>query len=88
MIDHDYNGVKLDTPIQVYEKENKFRVVESHPHFKRTVLVYSMQKNTKYELFYDFLEKNLLGYREVNKEYNDFFKEIERTVNGLVVFNL
>lgn len=70
-IDHDFNGVKLESPIQVYEKENKFRIIESHPHYKRTVLVYSMQKNTKYELFYDLQEKYLLGYREVNKEYND-----------------
>ncbi len=70
-IDHDYNGVKLESPIQVYEKDNKFRIIESHPHYKRTVLVYSMQKNTKYELFYDLQEKYLLGYREVNKEYND-----------------
>jgi len=68
-IDHDYNGTKLDKPIQIYEKENKFRVIENHPYFKRNVLVYTMQRNTKYELFYDFLEKNLLGYREVNKEY-------------------
>ena len=58
-IDHDYNGAKLETPIQIYEKENKFRIIENHPHFKRTVLVYSMHRNTKYELFYDFLEKNL-----------------------------
>jgi len=28
-----------------------------------------MQKNTKYELFYDLQEKILLGYREINKEY-------------------
>ena len=73
-IDHDYNGAKLDSPIQIYEKENKFRIIENHPHFKRNVLVYSMQRNTKYELFYDFLEKNLLGYREVNKEYIDLHK--------------
>lgn len=94
IIDHDYNGAKLETPIQIYEKENKFRVVESHPHFKRTVLVYSMQKNTKYELFYDFLEKNLLGYREVNKEYNDLSKsnsklEINYSIkNMLLLFGL
>ena len=30
-----------------------------------------MHKNTKYELFYDMQEKILIGYREVNKEYNN-----------------
>ena len=74
IIDHDYNGNKLESPLLVYEKENKFRIIESHGHFKRSVLVYTMQKNTKYELFYDLEEKILLGYREVNKEYIDVKK--------------
>ena len=74
IIDHDFNGIKLTTPIIVYEKENKFRIIESHNHFKRSVLVYTMQKNTKYELFYDLEEKILLGYREINKEYIDVNK--------------
>lgn len=74
VINHDYNGTKLEQPILVYEKENKFRIIESHNHFKRSVLVYTMQKNTKYELFYDLEEKILLGYREINKEYIDIKK--------------
>jgi hypothetical protein len=71
IIDHDYNGIKLDKPIMIYEKENKFRLVEKHPQFERDVLVYTMMKNTKYELFYDLEEKVLLGYREINKEYKN-----------------
>ena len=74
IIDHDYNGNKLDTPIYVYEKENKFRIIDNHPHFKRGVLIYTMQKNTKYELFYDLQEKYLLGYREINKSFIDIHK--------------
>lgn len=68
VVDHDYNGTKLETPIMIYEKENKFRIIESHPYFKKNVIVYTMHKNTKYELFYDLEEKILLGYREINKE--------------------
>ena len=71
IIDHDYNGIKLDSPIQIYENEDKFKYVENHAHFKRNVIVYTMHKNTKYELFYDMQEKILIGYREVNKEYNN-----------------
>jgi hypothetical protein len=74
IIDHDYNGAKLVTPTLVYEKENKFRIIELHSHFKRSVMVYTVQKNTKYELFYDLEEKILLGYREINKEYIDIKK--------------
>lgn len=69
VIDHDFNGVRLETPIIVSEKEHKFRTIEAHPHFKRNVIVYTMHKKTKYELFYDTEEKILLGYREINKEY-------------------
>jgi hypothetical protein len=71
IIDHDYNGIKLSTPIIIYEKENKFRIIENHTYYKKDVLVYTMQKNTKYELFYDLEEKIFLGYREINKEYKD-----------------
>jgi len=75
IIDHDYNGNKLEQPILIYEKDNKFRIIESHNHFKRNVIVYTMQKNTKYELFYDLEEKIFLGYREINKEYIDYKKK-------------
>ena len=70
IIDHDFNGTKLPNQIQINEKDNKFRFVDNHPFFKRDVLVYSLQKNTKYESFYDAYDKYLLGYREVNKEFN------------------
>jgi hypothetical protein len=77
IIDHDYNGIKLDSPIQIYEdndtdkNKDKFKFIENHPHFKRNVIVYTMNRNIKYELFYDMQEKILIGYREINKEYNN-----------------
>jgi len=70
IIDHDYNGVKLDEKIQIYDKDNKFRIIENHTFYKRDVLVFTIQKNTKYEVFYDLHKKYLLGYREVNKDYH------------------
>jgi hypothetical protein len=70
IIDHDFNGSKLSAPVQINEKDNRFRFVENHPFFKRDVLVYTLQKNTKYESFYDAYDKYLLGFREVNKEFN------------------
>jgi len=70
IIDHDYNGVKLDEKIQIYDKDNKFRIIENHTFYKRDVLVFTIQKNTKYEVFYDLHKKYLLGYRELNKDYH------------------
>ena len=70
IIDHDNQGKKLDVEERIYEKDNKFREIKDHSFFKRDVLVYTIMKNTKYEVFYDLYSKNLLGYREVNKDYN------------------
>ena len=69
IIDHDINGSQLDTPLQVYDNDKKFRIIENHQHYKRDVLVHTVQKNTKYEVFYDLYKKYLIGYREINKEY-------------------
>ena len=71
IIEYDHLGEKLNSPLKILEDENKFRSIENHSHYKRDVLVYTMQKNTKYELFYDLEEKIFLGYREVNKEFKD-----------------
>jgi hypothetical protein len=82
IINHDFNGTKITNPIQINEKDNKFRFVENHPFFKRDVIIYALQKNTKYESFYDAYEKYLLGYREINKEY----KVIEKS-NAKIIVN-
>jgi hypothetical protein len=71
IIDHDNTGQDIDSPIIIYENENKFREIENHHHFKRNVIVYTSQKARKYEIFYDQQEKFLLGYRETNKDYMD-----------------
>lgn len=71
IINYDHLGAKLSTPIKIYDKDNKFRIIENHSHYKRDVLVYTIQKNTKYEMFYDLEEKIFLGYRELNKQYQD-----------------
>jgi hypothetical protein len=75
IIDHDNNGILQETPVYIYENENKFRIIENHNHYKKNVIIYTMKKkNTKYEVFYDLDEKILLGYREINKEYINITK--------------
>lgn len=69
VIDHDINGSVLEKPVQVYDNDKKFRIVYNQPHYKRDVLIYTVQKNTKYEVFYDLYRRYLIGYREINKEY-------------------
>lgn len=81
IIDHDLNGVKLATPIQIYEKDTNIRIIKNHNHYKRDVIVYTITKNTKYEMFYDLQEKILLGYRELNKNYEN----IKNSTNKLKI---
>lgn len=69
IVDHDNNGQDLEKTEIISENDNKFREVENHHHFKRNVIIYTKQKNTKYEIFYDSQNKTLLGYRETNKDY-------------------
>jgi hypothetical protein len=69
IIDHDVNGSTIEKPVQVYDNDKKFRTVHNHPHYKRDVLIHTVQKNTKYEVFYDLYKRYLIGYREINKEY-------------------
>jgi hypothetical protein len=69
IIDHDINGSTIEKPVQVYDNDKKFRIVYNQPHYKRDVLIHTVQKNTKYEVFYDLYKRYLIGYREINKEY-------------------
>lgn len=81
IIDHDINGIKLPTPIQIYEKDSNIRIIKNHNHYKRDVIVYTITKNTKYEMFYDLQEKILLGYRELNKNY----ETLKNSSNKLII---
>ncbi len=68
IINHNFNGSLLETPIKIYEDNVDMKYVENHSHFKHDVIVYTMYKKTKYELFYDINTKYLIGYRELNKK--------------------
>ena len=84
---NDLNGAKLETPIQINEKDKKFRLVENQPYFKRDVIVYMIQKKSaKFEVFYDAYDKYLLGYREVNKDYVKFEKNYSK-INIIYSYN-
>ncbi len=50
-VDHDYNGVKMDRLVIIYEKENKFRIVENHPYFKKDIIVYKFQRDIKTNIY-------------------------------------
>merc|ERR1711871_245725 len=67
-IDHDYLGYKLKENIKLLDVDNKINLRRNDKFFKIDVLYY-LDKSNNVEVFYDAITKNLLGYKERNKEY-------------------
>lgn len=67
-IDHDYLGYKLKEPIKLFDNDNKINIRKNDKFFKMDVIYY-FDKSNSVEVFYDAITKNLLGYKEKNKEY-------------------
>ncbi len=68
IIDHDYHGYPLPTPLIIKEDENKIIYKKDHPFFKTDVLYYTNQK-LKIDVYYNAITLLLLGSKEVNKDY-------------------
>lgn len=90
-IDHLYDGTKLDKPILLTNKDKKIIFKSKHHHFKTDVLTYSFNKtaNNKIEVFYDAINKVLLGYKETSKDYvsnNSFEHKIK--INYSITYKL
>lgn len=67
-IDHDYLGYKLKESIKLFDIDDKINLRKNDKFFKMDVLYY-FDKSNSVEVFYDAISKNLLGYKEKNKEY-------------------
>jgi hypothetical protein len=68
IIDHDYHGYPLPTPLIISEQDNKIVYKRDHPFFKTDVLYYTNQK-LKIDVFYNAVTLLLLGSKETNKDY-------------------
>lgn len=69
IIDHDHNGYNLPKEIIITDKDNKILFKKDHPFFKKDVIYYTNLKVGKIDVFYDSVTMLLLGYKEINKEY-------------------
>ncbi len=91
IIDHSYDGSKLDKNIVFTDKDNKIIFKQKHIHFKTDVLTYSFNKSStnKIEVFYDAISKVLLGYKETSKDYVTNFKtEFRLKINYSLFYKL
>jgi hypothetical protein len=91
IINHSYDGNKLDKPFILTDKDNKIILKNNHPFFKTDVLTYSFNKSgtSKIEVFYDAISKILLGYKETSRDYVINYKtENKIKVNYSLMYKL
>lgn len=67
IIDHDYLGNSLKTPINILSSDNLILTFLDHPIFKKDVLYYKDKANKIY-VYYDIVTLQYLGYSSNNKE--------------------
>ena len=85
IIDHDFNGNKLDKPIIISDNDNKLTIKQNHSFFKTDVIYYTDTRNGKIDVFYDAITNILLGYKEINKDYVSI-KKLDRKIT--VIYSL
>lgn len=68
IIDYDHNGYPLDNPVMIIDKDNKIIFKKNHPFFGVDVFYYINNK-LGIEVYYNAINRILLGYKENNKEY-------------------
>jgi hypothetical protein len=70
IIDHDHQGNKLNNPLIIVDRNNKINYRENDSHYGTKVIFYR-NKAQDMNVYYDAYTKNLLGYKETNKEFVD-----------------
>lgn len=70
IIDHDYNGFHIDTPIIIKDSDQKILIKKNHQYYKKDVLYY-IDKSQGVEVYYDNITYLLLGFKEKNKDYDE-----------------
>lgn len=68
IIDHDHHGNTRSSPVIIINRENIVKFRENDPFFKTDVLYYR-DRSKKIDVYYDSINMNLIGYKELNKDY-------------------
>lgn len=67
IIKHDYNGFPIPQPIIITDVNNKILSKKNHPFFN-TDVIYYRNSTLQVEVYYDAINKLLLGYKKKNEE--------------------
>lgn len=89
IIDHDYLGNLLKTPINILSSDNKIQFAHNHISFNKDVIYYKDKSNNVY-VYYDSITMQYLGYsddnRKIKKNKNNASIQIELSIKDSILY--
>ena len=89
IIDHDYLGNTMKTPINILSSDNKIQYAYKHVSFDKDVIYYKDKSNNVY-VYYDSITMQYLGYSENNKDIkknkNSPSLQIELSIKDSIIY--
>lgn len=89
IIDHDYLGNTMKTPINILSSDNKIQYAYKHVSFEKDVIYYKDKSNNVY-VYYDSITMQYLGYSENNKDIkknkNSPSLQIELSIKDSIIY--
>lgn len=82
-VDHNYLGVQVDTINYIFDNKKNINIENNHSYFKKDVIYY-VNKQNNFSVFYDKVTLQYLGYAKNNK---DFFP-IRNTTNLKKIYSV
>jgi hypothetical protein len=79
---YDYEGKKLEKPINIVENSKNITFVKNHDIFGIDVIIFSVMLSVKIDLFYSVSTKILLGYKKIGKDL------VKVKTNNLCVYSV
>jgi hypothetical protein len=89
IIDHDYLGNTIKSPINILSSDNKIQFAYNHSSFNKDVVYYKDKSNNVY-VYYDSITMQYLGYSEDNKNIkknkNNPSLQVELSIKDSIIY--
>ena len=89
IIDHDYLGNTIKSPINILSSDNKIQFSYKHSSFNKDVIYYKDKSNNVY-VYYDSITMQYLGYSEDNKNIkknkNNPSLQVEISIKDSIIY--
>jgi hypothetical protein len=89
IIDHDYLGNTIKSPINILSSDNKIQFAYKHTSFNKDVIYYKDKSNNVY-VYYDSITMQYLGYSDDNKNIkknkNNPSLQVELSIKDSIIY--